>query len=220
MAKAYFPFGYLPPKHFAGWYFANLSHGLRVYRGIGSLAAVDFDTPVGFAQPGATSITLVGLGHAASTRYTYVARPVCGNGWLETPDFSCRCQVEMDADADWVGTRPGPVEWLTANVEAGGQITLRWRWRKPYGAETPADFCLYYGDSPSISPGNPQATVDYDRERTYTHTFSLTGGQTYHFAVTARSGGGVESQLSEVIGPYLADATAPAPPTVSVSTTF
>jgi len=220
MARAHFAFGYWAPRHFAGWYWANHSHGHRVYRGVGGLANVDFDMAVGFAQADATSIPLVGLGHEASTRYTYVLRPVCGNGWLETPDVSNSCEFETDGSGDWLGSRPTGVEWLAADVEDGGDIKLSWSWRRSQGESAPNDFGLYYATSPTITAGSPDATESFSSEGRYSHTFSLTGGQTYWFAVTARTSGGVESPLSKIIGPYVADDTAPGAPIVSLSTRF
>jgi len=220
MARTYYPFGYWPPRSLAGWHWPNISSGHRVYRGVGGLSNVDFSSPVGFAQADATSLSLPGLGHTPSTRYTYVVRPVAGNGWLITPDASCAVEFETDADSDWLGERPAPVEWLRAQVQAAGSIELSWSWRKPHGGSAPDDFRLYHADGPGIAPGSAQATVAYTADGRYSHVFSLGDGQTCYFAVTARNSEGVESHLSDVIGPYLADATAPAAPTVSVSTTL
>ena len=220
MAKTYFPFGYWPPKYLPGWYWANLSHGHRVYRGVGGLSGVDFDTPVGFAQAGAETVTLTGLGHEASTRYTYAARPVAGNGWLETPDVSNTCEMVTDSNGDWVGTRPAPVQWLEADVQDGGDIELRWTWQRPYGQGTPEGFNLYCSTAPGIEPGSPEATEPFTSSGGYCHTFHLADGQSYWFAVTARTANGVESGASRVIGPITADATAPGAPAVTVRSTY
>jgi hypothetical protein len=220
MTRTYYPFAYWPLRSLPGWHWPNIGNGHRVYRGVGGLSNVDFSAPVAFAQADATSIALVGTGHAALTRYTYVVRPVAGNGWLETPDGSCAVEFETGADGDWLGARPAPVEWIRAEIKAAGGIELSWSWRRPYGGSGPMDFCLYHAGVPAIVAGDPQATATYTADGRYSHTFSLSGGQTYYFAVTARDGEGVESHLSDVIGPYLADATPPDAPTVSVSTTF
>jgi len=219
VARVYHPFGYWPLRYFPGFYLPNISHGHRVYRGVGGLPNVDWDTPVGFAQADSTTIAVTGAGHAASTRYTYAVRPVAGNGWLETPDVSNTCEFETDGSGDWMGARPAAVEWLDAAVEAGGEIKLSWSWRRPYGAAVPEDFALYCATSPQIAPGSPQATEPFVSQGLYSHTFSLANGQSYWFAVTARASG-VESDLSRIIGPYVADAAAPGAPTASVSTTF
>lgn len=219
-ARTYFPFAYWPLKYLPGWHWPNISHGHRAYRGVGGPGNVDFEAPVGFAQAGATSVSLVGLGHTASTRYTYVVRPVSGNGWLETADLSCTCEVETDAEGEWLGDRPAPVEWLAADVLDGGKIKLSWRWRKPYGGCEPEQFRLYCANGPNIVPGDLQATAPFVSEGDYSHTFVLEDGNCYWFAVTASGPAGTESHLSAVVGPRLADATAPNAPDVSVATTF
>jgi len=217
MAGASHPFGAWPPGGLPGWHWPNLSHGHRVYRGVGSLANVDFTAAVGIAQCNAASIALAGVGHAASTRFTYVVRPVAGNGWLETPDISCACEFETGDDGDWLGNRPAPVEWLAAAVGAGGSVRLSWSWRRPRGGAEPTEFGLYCSTGPGISPGSPDVTVPYGSEGESSHTFSLADGQSYWFAVTARSPEGVESHLSKIIGPHVADALSPAAPVVRVS---
>jgi hypothetical protein len=221
MARTYLPFGYWPPGHLPGWHWPNFSSGHRVYRGRGGTSGLDLDQPVGFAQADATTLTLAALGHEPSTRYTYVVRPVCGCGWLETPDYSCTCEMATDEVGDWVGSRPAPVEWLAARVESGGRIVLRWRWRRPYGGIEPADFGLYCSAAPDIEPGAPQVVVPYSAEgRQCSHAFQLADGEVCYFAVTARTAAGVESHVSAVIGPYVADATPPAQPDVTVTTVF
>ena len=220
MAGASVPFGAWPPRSFPGWHWPNMSHGHRVYRGVGGLGNVDFATPVGIAQCDAAGVSLTGLGHDPSTRYTYAVRPVAGNGWLETPDVSSTVEFETDTDGDWIGERPAPVEWVAATVEEAGKIRLSWSWARPRGGALPSDFGLYCSTSPSITPGSPDATVNYGSDGEYSHTFSLLDGQSYWFAVTSRSAGGVESHLSKIIGPYVADAAGPGQPVVCISRKF
>lgn len=220
MAKAYTPFGYWPPRYLPGWHWPGISHGHRVYRGLGGLSGVDFGSAVGFVQASAGSLTLAALGHDASRRYTYAIRPVAGNAWLETPDAACSAEMETDAQGDWLGSRPAPVEWVDAVPTAGAKIVVRWRWRRPYGGTVPADFAVYCSASRFISPGSPQATADYVAEGEYSHTFTLTLGATYHFAVASRTGEGVESHLSRIIGPLVADGAPPPTPIVIAATGF
>ena len=219
MAKTAFPFGAWPPKCLPGWHWPNLSHGHRVYRGLGGLGGVDWSTPVGFAQADATSVVVTAAGHAPSTRYTYAVRPVAGNGWLQTPDVSCLCEMETGPTGAWLGRRPASVEWLGAAVLAGGQIRLSWSWRRPSGGLEAAAFSLYCRGGPAIEPGSPEAVADFQAEGTQSYTFQLTDGQAYWFAVAARATDGAESPLSAVIGPFLADATPPAAPRVVVTMT-
>jgi hypothetical protein len=128
--------------------------------------------------------------------------------------------METDGAGDWVGNRPGGIEFLEARVKDGGDVELRWSYRVPYGRTAPDDFGIYYGSSPDISAGSPQATEAYAGEKVYTKTLSLSGGQTYYFAATARITAGAESQLSRVVGPLVADDTAPATPTVYADTAW
>ncbi len=195
----------------------------RLYRGVGGISEVDFSTYVGHVLGGDASETFLSLGHAANTRYTYVLRPVrvkADNTYLETPDNSCIVEFETDDSGDWLGNRPGSVEVVEAEVLSGGQVRLRWRYRTPYSGSVPSDFGIYYGSSPGIAPGSPNTTESYTKDGGYSKTLSLTGGNTYYFAVTAMHSNGVESHLSNVIGPYIADSTAPDTPTLITSATF
>lgn len=194
--------------------------GYNVYRGVGGIENVDFDMPATYLCSGNTTPTLTGLGHSASKRYTYVVRPVRGASELETPDYSCSIEFETDGAGDWLGDRPARVEFVEAIVQSGGQVELRWGYRTPYGGSTPSDFGIYYANEPSIAPGSPEATETYTQDQVYTKTLTLTGGSTYWFAVTARTAGGVESHLSEIVGPLVADATAPAAPVVYAGVSF
>lgn len=193
--------------------------GYRLYRGIGGLGNVDFATVLGTANAGATSITIVGAGHAVSTRYTYVLRPVIAD--LESPDYSCNVELVINAAGAWVGARPGPVEYLEARVLSAGQVQLRWRYVTPYGKTAPATFRIYYANDPTLEAvGSPQATETYTRDKTYTKTISLVDGATYYFVITARTTGGVESEASPIIGPIIADSSGPATPTAYLSASF
>jgi len=221
MPITHFPVWHCPLKHFPARHFPGGGSGFyRVYRGVGGITNVNWSAPVAEVNPEVTSPTLSGLGHAASTRYTYVVRPVRGGDELETPDLSCAVEFETDAAGDWMGARPAPVEQLSAEVMADGRIRLTWHYRTPYGMTAPHDFGVYHAPSADITPGSPQATVTYQADGRYTTTLNLTDGQTYYFAVTARTTAGVESRLSPVVGPFVADATAPTAPTVYVAPSF
>lgn len=192
--------------------------GYRVYRGVGGVGNVDFAAPVESVSGAASSVQLVGKGHEPSTRYTYVVRPVRND--LESPDVSCLAELQTDPAGDWPGSRPAPVEILETEVLDAGKIRLRWAQRTRPGWPQPHDFGIYYAATPAITPGSPQATVEYTADGQYTTTLNLTGGKTYWFAVTARTSAGVESALSEVVGPFVADAAAPPQPAVYTGTTF
>ena len=189
--------------------------GYRIYRGVGGLADVDFSTPVATVTGAGASKAIAGLGHVANTTYTYILRAVYSN--VEAPDISAVIELVTDSQADWLGNRPDPVTFLEAEVRASGDILLRWRYRT--GGVAAADFGVYYLADPRIVIAAPNATESFTRDKTYTKTLSLVDGTAYWFAVTARTSGGVESAPIK-IGPYIADATPPATPTLITETTF
>ncbi|MCP4376272.1 MAG: hypothetical protein GY794_08880 [bacterium] len=196
-----------------------LHTGYHLYLTQGSLVNVDFDAdPVMVIPAGQSSDVLAGYDFAVSERYTLVLRPVIDDA--ETPDISCRFEFETTALGQWLGLRPGPVEAVIAEVLSAGQVEVSWTCRTLTGGVEPEDFCVYHASGSEITAGSPQATVSYERDGRYSCTLSLTGGQTYFFAVTARSTGGVESHLSTVIGPVVADSTAPMQPPVVLTTIF
>ena len=216
-------FAFLRPRHPVSLCTGLFQRTYNLYRGTGGISGVDFSTPVGTVEGAESSKTWRDMGHDADARYTYVLRPVRqdadGND-LETPDLSCRVEFETDGDGDWLGDRPGPVEALTAEIISGGEIRLRWRYRTPYGGTAPNDFGIYYGTTPSITPGSPNATESYTADGEYSKDLTLIDGVAYYFAITARDATPVESHLSGVIGPYIADDTAPDTPSLLTSTTF
>lgn len=219
MAGQAFPFCAWPPRCLPGCHFPGLSHGHRVYRGQGGLSRVDLTRPVGYAQAGSSEIRMAGLGHDAPGRYTYLVRPVSGSAWLETPDFSCACELEFDEAGQWLGARPAGVEWLSAEVASAGRITVRWFYRTPPGGLTPTDFAVYCSTSPTSVPGEPTAVVAHTRDGSRSHTLQLEHGSSYWFTVTARAGE-AESTVPRPVGPFVADASAPAVPTVLLRRAF
>ncbi len=194
-----------------------------LYRGTGGISSVDFSTAVGSVSGAASGKIFTGLGHESSTRYTYVLRPVrilSDDSELITPDLSCRVEFETDGSGDWLGNRLGGAEGLSAEIISGGAIRLRWRYRTPYGGDAPNDFGIYYSTSPDITPGSPQTTESYTADGAYSKDISLSDGVAYYFAITARDSTPVESHISEIIGPFIADDTAPDAPTLITDTTF
>ena len=186
--------------------------GYYIYRGVGGLADVDFDTAVGTVTGAGESKALVGLGHLASTTYTYVLRAVYAD--IESPDVSALVTVVTDGDGDWVGNKPSPVEYLEAEVLAAGVVKIRWRYRT--GGTAAANFAIYHQNNPYLVLGSPDTTETYTTDKTYTKLLSLVDGTTYWLAITARTAGGVESSPTK-IGPYIADATAPTVPVLTAS---
>jgi hypothetical protein len=204
----------------AGLPAGELPHtGYHLYVTQGGLIDADFETdPAAVIPAGQSSGVLVGGAYSASTRYTLVLRPVIDDA--ETPDISCRFEFETDSEGQWAGLRPAGVEAVVAERLSTGRVDVSWTYRTPDRVGGPEDFCVYYASGPEITVGAPQATVSYERDGVYSCTLSLVGGQTYFFGVTARSGSGVESHLSPVVGPVLADSTTPMAPPVILTTTF
>lgn len=194
-----------------------MTDGYNIYRGIGGLSEVDFTTPVVFDEhgPAETPFTVEHVGHSPGATYTYVARPV--KDGLETPDFSCNCEVHIGADGEWPGNRPAKPINADARIISGGQIELRWYYSAKDGSGTPTAFRLYYSASPNITKGSPQATETYVGADgfLYAHAFTLTDAATYYFGVAAYiSDTEVEGELLE-IGPFVADGTAPSQPSLA-----
>ena len=79
---------------------------------------------------------------------------------------------------------------------------------------------MYHGSSGAIVPGAPQATTAFEGDGPYSCTFTLTDGQAYWFAVTALDGEELESAPGESVGPCVARASGPNPPTLTIETTF
>jgi len=204
----------------AGLPASELPHtGYHLYVTQGSLVDADFQAdPAAVIPAGQSSGVLVGSSFVASGRYILVLRPVIDDA--ETPDLSCRFEFETDPSGQWLGLRPSPVEAVSAEVLSAGQVAVSWTYRTPTGGVRPEDFGVYHSSIPEITAGDPQATVSYERDGGYACTLSLAGGQTYFFSVTARSASGVESHVSPVVGPVVADSAAPMTPPVVLTTTF
>ncbi|MCY2925985.1 MAG: hypothetical protein NT031_11205 [Planctomycetota bacterium] len=203
-----------------------VTHGLgpgqwgtyNLYRGVGeSIAAVDFATPVASGLVSGAA-RMAGLGHAASTKYLYVLRPV--RDGMEMPNITARCVLETDPAGRWPGNRPAPVGSVSARVLAGGQIRVSWSSRTPDSAPPAAQFAVYHGSGEAIVTGTPQAIAGYEADGPYSCSFTLTDGQAYWFAVTAVGEGGLESVPSPSAGPYVARASAPNAPTLTIEATF
>ena len=219
MGGASFPFCAWPPRCLPGCHWPGISHGYRIYRGRGGISRVNFATPVAYAQCNTDAIGLASLAHEPSARYAYVVRPVVGAAWLETPDLSNACEFEIDAGGDWVGNRPAGVERITASVESGGRITVRWSYRTQPGMTAPQEYCVYCSTNVDIDVDNPSAVVAFAGDGPVEHTFDLADGVSYWFTVTARAGG-VESRMPAAVGPFVADASAPCAPSVAITCTF
>ena len=187
--------------------------GYVFYRGVGDITDVDFDTEI--ARSTATTVSLVGLGHAASTRYTYACRPILAD--LETPDLSCTTEFVTAVDSDWVGNRAEPVRDAQAFIRPAGVIRIRWHYRT--GTTAPDDFALWYATTKAgLGVGEPDTTETYTADGWFEHDFTLSDATAYWFRIVPRVGA-VESEAL-TIGPFLADATAPDTPTLTAEATY
>jgi hypothetical protein len=204
----------------AGLSASEMPHtGYHLYVTRGGLVDADFESaPAAVIPAGQSSGVLAGYGFGVSGRHTLVLRPVIDG--IETPDISCRFEFETDSGGQWLGLRPASVEGVVAEVQSAGRVNVSWTYRIPDRGVVPEDFCVFYASDREITAGTSQAVVEYERDGVYSCTLSLVGGQTYFFGVTARSGSGVESHLSPVVGPVLADSSAPMAPPVILTTTF
>lgn len=190
--------------------------GYNVYRGASSALNIDYDTPVAYLRQSDTTASLVGLGHSADSEYVYAIRPVWRD--IETPDIDTIVTVVMDGAGDWEGNRPDAVIYAGVGAESGGDVRVYWSYTP--GGVTPDDFAVWCDtDSDVDVTGAPDATVTYSASRgEYSHTFSLTDGSTYWFAIAARSGA-INSEVVTV-GPKVADATGPAAPDALIASSF
>lgn len=194
-----------------------MASGYNIYRGVGDQSNVDYDTPVASVASGVTAPSLAGLGHVASTRYTYAVRPYIDA--IETPDFSAVVEFVTDGAGDWLGNRPAPVERVTVEALSGAQIKISWSYKS--GSTAAADFGVYYQTTVPITTGTPDATVTYTKDGRYSTTVSLVNGNTYYATVTARTtAGAIESQAANTAGPIVADSDAPTVPTVYLDQVF
>jgi hypothetical protein len=188
-------------------------NGYNVYRGEGDVANVDFSRLVACLRPGQTSAPLPPEhtgGHAPDARYVYVVRPVVGG--IESADVSCVAEFVTEADGNWLGARPAPVEDFRARAEAGGRITLTWRYRTPPERPGPAEFVVYHDLSRPLTFGEGGEAAACSADGAFSHTMVFDDGEARYFAVTARTAEGAESAPSPVLGPVLARSCAPATP--------
>lgn len=190
--------------------------GYNVYRGKGPL--VDWSAPVAYLRKdvgadGTTRTATLVTTHDNSTQYTYGLRAVRLN--VETPGYDQTVDFTTDSGGDWVGNRPVKVVGADAKTKSGGDIRVTWRYEK--GFVIPDFFSIWFDTVEPDGSGVPDATVDFLGVH-YSHTFTLSDGQTYYFRIVAVASG-VESD-PVIIGPYLADSTAPTKPTLTTSTSF
>ncbi len=89
---------------------------------------------------------------------------------------------------------PQPISFAATTDNCTGEINLNWSWTS---TETPKDFILRYGTSPT-GPFT-QLPIIANTARQYTHS-SLTRGVTYYYQLTARNNCNNESAVASTYG--------------------
>ncbi len=193
--------------------------GYRLYMGTGGLSQVDFSTPVSTASAG-SSISLADAGLEASSRYTCVLRPVVED--METPDVSCRIEIETDETGEIVALRPHRPRDVTAEPGPNATMLVSWTCQTPYGDTPPDEFAIYCGQSAETLDGETPVVVSYDKDRRYEQELQLQGGQFYHIGVKARrtTGNSAESFMSNIVGPVMAVSVGPPTPMVLLASVY
>ncbi|MCK4625016.1 MAG: hypothetical protein KAV00_06885 [Phycisphaerae bacterium] len=200
-----------------------MADAYKAYRGLLRACDIDWATSLASTGAGNATITITAAGHTADTIYYYGLRPTKDD--LETPNISCVCEFVTAADGDWLGNKPASVLFAEAEVRAGGVIRLGWRYRMFRNGTEPDDFAIWHGTTDDLGTGSPDQTITYTgpasfaaASRYYKHDFTLTDGRAYYFRIVARVGA-IESD-AVTIGPFLADSSAPATPTLYTAKTF
>lgn len=188
--------------------------GYNVYRGSSSVLGIDYDSPVAYLRSGVSQASLT-IVPDASTTYKYALRAVRFD--IETPGIDCVADFETDNTADWVGNRPLAVINYGLDQRSGGVLRVRWHYLT--GDASAVDFAMWYDTVEPTGTGAPDATETYDTDRLYYHDFTMADGLAYYIRIVARDSGGVASD-AVIVGPLVADATAPTDTTLLVSQTF
>ncbi len=175
--------------------------GYNLYSGI--IGSIDYDNPVAYFRRGASSGSLV-ITPAIDTTYEYSLRAVRND--IETPGVDCIADFKTDGSADWLGNRPDRV--INVRIEQDVGAVIRVGWDYITGSTEAIQFALWYDTVPPDGAGAPDATVAYTADIPYSHDETLVDGVAYFVRVVAQSVGPVNSD-AVIVGPLLADSTAP-----------
>ncbi len=126
MSGRCFPGGYFPPGYFPQGYFPGGcdAGGYNIYRGV---ATINYNTPVGYVPPGADTVDLVGLRHAANAEYFYGVRCISSAGVEETNSDRI-VRVIVDDERELIGPAPNQITWATITPAADGKMTVDYRY--------------------------------------------------------------------------------------------
>lgn len=186
--------------------------GYNLYRGVPN---VDYDTVVGYFRAGVAAGTTI-FSPDASTSYKYGLRAVYQG--IETPGVDAEVDFTTDSGGDWIGNRPDAPIDVQLFLDSAGVLTIGWSYLT--GLTAAFDFAIWH--DPAVEPDGTQAadaTPVWVSDGPYTQDFTLTDGLAYFFRIVARTAGGVESN-PVIVGPLLADSTAPAAPAMVNTQTF
>ncbi len=112
--------------------------GFNIYRGVGSVDRIDWETPVGFTAEGTTEVLLAGQQLAPGTSYFYALRAGNQEGLEESGRSAVAC-VEVDAQE----------QLLLPPLARCCELTVRWQ----------RDGTILLGFSHPVPPGYAAAEV-------------------------------------------------------------
>jgi len=131
MAKPLQPFGLDPVGAQAGWLDPGAG-GYLLYRGTGAAAAIDYVTPVGFAQAGAVQVvTDPDVEFVDGATYHLALRAVSDAGIAED-NTTCQARAEISGETV-IGEIPNAVSKGQTAAAAGGTIKVT-VWRQELGS--------------------------------------------------------------------------------------
>jgi hypothetical protein len=140
-----------------GWMDASGGH-CRLYHGLGSRGAIDYDTPVALVPPDSASVS-VALSAVAGERHFLAARAVSAAG-VEEQNTHVVCCVEVDDAGQLLPAPLGAVSDLTAWTEPGGGIVVGFSYQPPPGFVAAEHFeVLSDGGSGQLDLDTPITTI-------------------------------------------------------------
>lgn len=181
----------------------------NLYRGVGSLAEVDFSAPVAVINSGQTTRAITGLGHAQGQEYTYALRAV-GNGGVEEPGVLCTCRV-LVSGTDVIGQRPNAPTFAVAKAMAGARVQVEFTYesRGQLSAPVGCQVAIITDQVPDGFIALEVIPIAASCRRTKLLAEEFEDGQTVQLACRALSATGVVSAWCR-FNPVVVDSSAPA----------
>jgi len=163
---------------FFGATFTGVVHGVGLMLGVGgwcqpggmhvlyrgsSRVSIDYDTPVGAAGPGVSSITLFPwITHDADTSYYYTCLPIGAGGVAAVPNSKTPqiVRVRIDGEGDAMAPAPMAPRNLRVTPVAAGAFRISWTYPQTTQAPAPSTFNIYTnGGSGDVDYESSIATV-------------------------------------------------------------